>query len=108
MHKATLNPSVRPVLFEGCMHSGPAVTHHHIRGWEAFEELAPRGLRLPGTPLPGDHLPLTAGREHTPSGSEVEAIDLDDVVDLTGHRDAGLKVPAPADLVSERTPAHPG
>lgn len=52
----------------------------------------------------GDHFPAASGGEDTPPGSEVEPINLDDVVDLTGDINAGAELPAPADLVSEGAP----
>ena len=83
--------------------AGAAITDHDSGFGEALEEGAPRGLRFSGTPLVSNHFAAASGGEDTPPGSEVEPINLDDVVDLAGDLDAGTYLPAPADLMPKGT-----
>jgi len=95
MHKATLYAGARPVGVECCVQAGAAVAHHHPGCGEALEERSPGSLRLARAPLGGDDFAAAAGNEDAPPGSEVEPVDLEHIVDLTGDLDAGAEFPAP-------------
>lgn len=47
---------------------------------DTLEEYAPRGFRFSGAPLVCNDFPLANCHEDAPPGSEVEPIDLDDLV----------------------------
>lgn len=70
------------------------------KSWVHF----PLGAETPNMP---DHSTKGYGDQAAP-GTDIDPIELDLVIDLTGDRDPGCEVPTPGDAAEERPGIDPG
>lgn len=100
MDQAALDRGFGPALRQGSGDPGPAVGDHHPWCREPLQQRRPRGLLLGVTPLPAQHM-FPGNSDQTAPRADVDPIDLDLVMDLTGGRDPRDDVPAPGSAPTE-------
>ena len=103
--QAPLHPGLRPLLARGRREAGPAVGDHHVRRRDAGEQRLPRALGLPARHVPRQHVVVAAGDEHHQVAGDVDAVDVDDAVDLVDDLGHGPDLPEPAHPAPEGPPA---